>query len=328
MNPQHEVRTRRSAALAALLCGLAGSAAADALDEARALQRQLAYVEARAVLETELDDLRGAKRAEALMLMAELADEHKEARRLLREAANASRDDAFQKRVDLELARLDFGRGNYNSVRTRLERYDDSEAQLWVALSWVALEQAERAASTARNAGSGEVAEIVRVWAERQQGNTATALARVSRLAEGNGDMQPVALLWKAECETQLGEYDAARASAAELQRRYGNAPEAVLLEPTLAALRRSESAPSTPAPRGVFLQIGAFEERANALRFRDTLPRSIQPLRVEEDTQGVRRIHRVLVGPFASREAAEAYARTQLEPIDIDWRIGHAEAP
>ncbi len=324
-------RSGWSAGTLVVLCATfwcASAARADVVDEARALQRQLAYGEARRLLEGEVDGLRDARRAEALLLLAQLSDEHKEARRFLREAANASDEGGIRRRVDLELARLDFGRGNYNSVRTRLERYDDDEAQLWVALSWVALQNAERAASVLRGAGNSEMAEIARVWAEREQGNVATALERLRRIADRTGDMLPVALLWKAECETELGEYEAARASAASLQQRYASAPEATLLEPTLAALRRAESAPTSPAPRGVFLQIGAFEERANALRFRDTLPRSIQPLRVEEDLQGVRRIHRVLVGPFASREAAEAYARAQLEPLDIDWRIGSSEAP
>ncbi len=197
-----------------------------------------------------------------------------------------------------------------------------------MAQSWVALQQAERAEAAAEEAGSGELAELVRAWAERQQGSVASALGRLRELSKRGGDMQAVALLWQAECEAELGEFEAARTSAAELQQRYGSTPEAVLLEPTLAALRRTESEPTSPAPRGVFLQIGAFEDRGNALRFRDTLPRSVQPLRVEEDLRGVRRIHRVLVGPFPSREAAEAYARSQLEALDIDWRIGRAEAP
>lgn len=301
---------------------------ADVLDEARNLRRQLAYAEARNLLETELDDLDGEQRAEALLLMASLSDDHKEARRFLREAASATRDARFRQRVDLELARLDFGRGNYNSVRTRLERYDDEEPRLWVAQSWVALEQPSRAEGACERAGDGEIAEMVRVWAARQQGDVESALQRLRRVSERTGDMQATALLWQAECETELGDLDAARASARELQQRYAGTPEVVLLEPTLAALRRAESTPAIPTPRGVFLQIGAFQERANALRFRDTLPRSIQPLRVEEDLQGVRRIHRVLVGPFPSREAAEAYARSQLEPLDIDWSIGRAEAP
>ena len=317
----------RPGALVVLVCG-AASGHASVVDDARNLQRQLAYGEARDLLETELDDLSGDERADALLLMAELSDEHKEARRFLREAANAGRDESFRQRIDLELARLDFGRGNYNSVRTRLERYDDQEPRLWVAQSWVALQQPERAAAACNGAGSSDVAEMVRAWAQRQQGDAAGALRRLRTLSESTGDLQPVALLWRAECEAELGDYDAAQASARELQQRYAATPEAILLEPTLATIRRANSVPANPAPSGVFLQIGAFEERANALRFRDTLPRSIQPLRVEEDLQGVRRIHRVLVGPFPSREAAEAYARSQLEPLDLDWRIGRAEAP
>lgn len=317
----------RLLATAALACW-AAHGHADVLAEARALHRALEYSEARDLLESELDNLDDEERAEALLLMAALSDKHNEARRFLREAASASHSAEFRRRVDMELAQLDFGRGNYNSVRTRLEHYDDAEARLWVALAWVALQRAERAEAACEGAGSDDVVEMVRAWSQREQGNVAAALGRLQALAQREGDMQPVALLWKAECETELGDYASARESARTLQQRYGTAPEAILLEPTLAALRRAASVPTSPAPTGVFLQIGAFEDRGNALRFRDTLPRSIQPLRVEEDLRGVRRIHRVLVGPFPSREAAEAFARSQLDPIDIDWRIGRAEAP
>ena len=77
-----------------------------------------------------------------------------------------------------------------------------------------------------------------------------------------------------------------------------------------------------------VVLQIGAFQDRANALRFRDELPRDIQPVTVGEVLQGARRWYRVQVGPFETREIAESYARTHLRPLDIEWRVTRPEAP
>jgi tetratricopeptide (TPR) repeat protein len=302
------------------------AARASVVDEARALQQQLHYREARDLLRTEIDDLHGDERAEAMLLLAWLSTNHKEARRLLRETTRASDRHEIRSRVDLELARLDFARGNYNSVRTRLERYDDDRAGLLLAQAYVALKQPDRATAVLRNLGSGVQVDLLRGWAAREMGDTRDALERFARLADTESDFLPIVLLWKAECEADLDMRDPALATAALLQRRFPASAEAVLIEPTLAALRRMSSEPTSVRPEVIVIQLGAFEDRSNALRFRDTLPRHIRPVTVDEIRSGARRIYRVHVGPFETRPAAEAWARENLGPLDLEWSIARPE--
>ncbi|UCE03233.1 MAG: SPOR domain-containing protein [Candidatus Latescibacterota bacterium] len=327
---RHERRawSARALGVLGLLVAASGSARAGVIDEARALKRQLHYREASDLLRTEMSNLEGDERAEATLLLASLSTNHKEARRLLREAARASDRHEIRRRVDVELARLDFARGNYNSVRTRLERYDDDEAGLLLAQAYVALKQPDRAAAILRDLGGSAYAELLRGWAAREMGDTRAALERFTSLAQTESDVLPIVLLWKSECEAQLDLRDPALATAALLQRRFPTSAEAVLIEPTLAALRRMKAEPAPARDEAVVLQLGAFEDRSNALRFRDTLPRHIRPVTVDEVRSGARRIYRVHVGPFETRAQAEAWARENLDPLDRDWSIGRPEGP
>jgi hypothetical protein len=320
--------SERALLLLALLVAASGQARASVIDEAHTLRQQLHYSEASDLLRTEMSNLGADERAEAMLLLATLSTNHKEARRLLREAARASDRHEIRRRVDIELARLDFARGNYNSVRTRLERYDDDEAGLLLAQAYVALKQPDRAAAVLRGLGRSAHAELLRGWAAREMGDTRDALDRFTVLAETESDVLPIVLLWKSECEAQLDLRDPALATAALLQRRFPTSAEAVLIEPTLAALRRMNAEPAPARQEAVVLQLGAFEDRSNALRFRDTLPREVRPVTVDEVRSGARRIYRVHVGPFETRAEAEAWARENLNPLDLDWSIGRPEGP
>ncbi|MFQ5599339.1 MAG: SPOR domain-containing protein [Candidatus Krumholzibacteriia bacterium] len=313
-----------------LVVGLAGATAvrAGVLEEVRELRREMHYRDARDLLEAELGNLRGEERAQALLLLASLSTEHKEVRRLLREASRASGMGETKRRADLALARLDFARGNYNSVRTRLRAYDDDEATLLVAQAFVALGQPRRARQVLQVVRADELPQLLVGWADREVGDTQGALVAFEQIVRrDSADTHPTALLWKAECEAELGLRERALDTAAELQGRFADSPEAVLVEPTLAALRRAARSASSAQRSGhVVLQIGAFEDRVNALRFRDRLPHDIRPVSVDEVRRGMRRLYRVHVGPFETRERAEAYAREHLDPLDIDWRIARPE--
>jgi cell division septation protein DedD len=302
-------------------------ASAGVVEEAREMRRQLRYAEATQLLESKVDALGGAERAQALLLLAALSADHKEARRLLRDAANANDSPQVQRAADLELGRLDYARGNYNNVRTRLEHYPDAECRLLLAQSLAALGETDKVAPALAGVGS-EQAELLRAWAERESGDVEGALARLEKLAAARADAEPVVLLWKAECESRLGQTQRARDTAAALRRDYPDGPEVVLLQPTLSNLQHT-AAPAPPATAGtVVLQLGVFEERGNALRFRESLPRSIGPVELDTVTQSGRSVVRVRVGPFDSREAAETYGRTRLDPLRLDWRIAPLELP
>ena len=338
----HRGRKRRLQSLrglAATICCavLPFTAGAQVLDEARDLQRRLQYDAARARIEASLSQLDGEPKAEAFLLLSELTTDHKESRRFLREAQQAAPGGETTRRADLELARLDFARGNYSSVRSRLEPHADNEARFLVGSSWVALEEPQRAATVLASLRT-PAATLRHAWATRAAGDAAAALRALDPLAAG-GDFRATALLWKAECEAQLGQTEAARATAATLLQRFPHAPEAILVEPTLAALR--QSAPSTPEavtarPPAtetpgrplILLQLGAFGTRANAQRMRDELPPELTPVRIDEVRQGTRTFFRVSIGPFESADVASAYARERLEPRKMEWRLVRPESP
>lgn len=303
----------------------------DVLDQALALQRRLQYTEATRLLAEALPDLSGEQRARAALLLAALSTDHKEARRFLREVQQAAPGSDLQRRAEIELARLDFARGNYNSVRSRLEPYADPEARLLVASSWVALDDAAQAETVLRELPSSPRTQLLQCWVARRRGDHAAALAALTTLAAAGGDFQPTVLLWKSECEIALGRSQEAMSTAAELQRRYPDSPEIALLEPRLPALRQAPPATGmtpAPAPATILLQLGVFETRANALRLRDKIPGTLGTARIDEVQRGSQRLFRVSLGPFENAAVATEFARTRLAPAGFEWRLVAPESP
>jgi len=314
-----------------ILAGLALPAASQTsiLDQVESLRRNTRYQEAHALLDPLIDTLHGEERARGLFILAHLSSDHKEVRRLLREAAQSTQDEALRFEAQIALARLDYARGNYNSVRTRLRDQQAVEARLLVAQANIALGQAQRAEQQLRALPVTPQGSLYLGWCTREVGDPQGALTILDHLVQDKTlESRPTALLWKAECEAELGLRDRSLATAATLQSTYPDSPEAVLIEPTLAALRRQAQSTNAPATRSgrVVLQLGAFEDRANALRFRDGLPRDIKPLYVQEVRNNSRRWYRVQVGPFETRDIAEEYGRQHLDPLNLDWRLSRHE--
>jgi len=334
----HHSRRRRleSASLVACLAlASAGTVRADVLRQAQELRRQMQYDTARERLGIALPDLRGEPRAQALLLLADLSTDPKEARRLLRDAQSAATSRQTQLRTDLELARLDYARGSYRSVLTRLrDDLENEEAALLSALAAIALGETHDLQATLQSARRGELAQLLLGWAARQGGDAQSALVVFEQAARQRpSDFLPTTLLWKAECEAALGLRDRALQSAGLLLQRFPETPEAGLVEPTLAALRRGTAAAgpepaSAEQPGNVALQVGSFEDRTNALRFQEALAREVQPVQVQEIRDGARRLYRVQVGPFATRDLAETFGRERLTPRGYTWRIVRPEEP
>ena len=313
-----------------LLCTGPATAQESILEEVDNVRRQTRYDEAQALLDPLLDTLTGDERARGLFLLARLSSDHKEVRRLLRESVQATQDAELRFQGQMALAKLDYARGNYNSVRTRLRTESRQEAQLLISQANIALDQPQRAEQQLRSQSTGELQSLLLGWCVREVGDPQGALTVLENLAQDKSlESRPTALLWQAECEAELGLRDRSLQTAATLQSTYPNSPEAVLIEPTLATLRRQAQTKPTNHQRSgrVVLQLGAFEDRANALRFRDGLPRSIKPLFVEEVRNNARRWYRVHVGPFETRDLAEDYARETLDPLNLDWRLSRPES-
>jgi cell division protein FtsN len=214
----------------AVLAALVPRAAADALQEARELRRQLRYDDARSRVEIVLPDLEGDARAQALLLLATLVTEPKDVRRCLSDAARAATTPDLRRQAVLEQAKLDYARGNYRLAQTRLES-EPSDAE---SAHWLELCVSAQTAATA---------------------------------------------------------------------------PRAALAPPPASTAQLS-------------IQLGAFEDRSNALRFRAGLPADLQPVTLQEVESARGTMYRVLVGVFDSREAAEAWASSHVASRGYAWQV------
>lgn len=119
---------------------------------------------------------------------------------------------------------------------------------------------------------------------------------------------------------------DEAARTSGELRERFSDTPEATLVQQSVAAARPAPATAtpeaSRPAPRFA-VQLGAFEDRTNALRLQGTLPRDLGPAQILEDAPAGRaRIYRVVVGGFATHEAASSFATEKVAPRGLAWQV------
>lgn len=321
-------RVLAAAVAAVLLVVPLAAARADVLLEALELRRQVQYEEAAARLVSALPGLGGEDRCRGLVALAGLVPEHKEARRLLLDAAKAATDPETRRRADLELARLDYARGNYRSVATRLEPWrDDPEACLWLGLAATALGETSDLEALVAPARKTDLAALLVGWAALEAGEPKRALDAVDAVARRrHSDLLPTALLWKAQCETALGQGEQAQATRTTLRERFPDSPEAILARDQGRPGGGAATGPrAEPPAERVVLQIGAFQDRTNALRFRAGLEREFPGVRVIEAYDRAARLYRIHIGPFASRQAAEAFGHEQLAPRGHSWQVARA---
>jgi cell division septation protein DedD len=139
---------------------------------------------------------------------------------------------------------------------------------------------------------------------------------------------QRAAMLEQAKLEYAHGSYRTA-------QSRLANEPTdpevARWLELCAAGLGEAapvrEATPPAAAAGSWTIQLGAFGDRGNALRFRAGLPRDLQPVSIQE-TEGERGVlYRVICGAFPNREAADAFAARQVAPRSLIWSVVRTSA-
>lgn len=307
----------------AVVVGITGAVAADVVQDVRSLRRRLDYDGAAARLQAALPSLAGDERAQAQLALASVVSESRDARRLLLEAARQG-DATTRRRADLELARLDFARGSYRTAMTRLEPWSsDPEARFLLAQTSAALGEHDRTVEFLQALPQRDRTQALLGWSFRSRDPRRALVALESVVRATNSEVRPAALLWKAECESALDNPARAQATAQEVIARYPDSPEA---DAARALLRASAAAaPTTGAEittARVVLQVGAFEERSYALRLQESLSGPLHPIEVTvvEDPSGD--LHRVQVGPFRDRAAAEEFATRVLAPRRLQWSV------
>ena len=300
------------------------------LEEIQELRRHLRYDQAELRLGMLLPDFEGEERAQALLLLSQLDTDPREARRHLTDAARFAIQPATRMRIEIELATHDYARGSYRAVQSRLRPLEsDPQAALWLGLAAAALGETATLPDVLAPAARSDLARALTGWAALDTGHPDTALARLAPVAaERKSAVLPSVLLWKVRAEATLGQRDAALATGAELRERFPDAPESKLVQSTLDELQ-GWATPQvvTPPPSDRFgLQVGAFEDRGNALRFRAGLPPALDPVTIQPVAGDRGALYRVVVGSFESREAAEAWARAQLQPLGYSWQAVRIE--
>jgi len=306
--------------IAAIVTTSASLAHADVVQEAQAARRRLDYDAGAARLQEALQGLPAEARPRAQWALATLLPDIREARRLLLEASHHG-DETTRRRADLELARLDFARGSYRTTLTRLEAWKaDPEAAFLMAQASAALGEHSRTVEILAGLPSRAGTQALLGWSLRSTDpkRALGALESVSRST--HAAERPAALLWKSECEVALGQPAQAQASAQEILARYPDAPEADVARTMLRAAGPEALRPA--APTGVMLQVGAFEERSYALRLQETLADALRPVGVTVVDDPAGDLHKVHVGPFADRAAAEAFATRALAPRRLSWSV------
>ena len=311
----------RFATVLALLCAIAGTSRADVVQEAQAARRRLDYDGAAERLLAALPTLVGDARARAQFALAAMVPESRDARRLLLEAARQG-DETTRRRADLELARLDYARGSYRTAMTRLEPWvGDADARFLLAQTSAALGEHQRTLELLEGHPHRDRTQALLGWSLRSRDPRRALVALESVVRVSTSEARPAALLWKAECESALENSARAQASAQEVIARYPDSPEA---DAARALLRSTGSAApmGKTDPARVALQVGAFEESAFALRLQESLLGPLHPVAVTvvEDPSG--ELHRVQVGPFRDRAAAEEFANRELAPRRLQWSV------
>jgi cell division septation protein DedD len=301
---------------------------ADVLREASELKRRLQYNAAQQRLQQSLPDLHDDARAQALVAMASLTTEPRDARRWLAEAAKSG-SESTRRAAALELAQLEFARGNYRNAITQTEAYPaDPQAALWHGLSAAALGDASSMPAVLEPARKNDFAVLLLGWSALQRGDAQAALDILTPQSERRrADYLPATLLWKTQAQVSLGLADDAARTSGELRERYPESPEALLVQQALPAAHPATGAgaggAAVAAAMQFTIQLGAFEDRTNALRLRGSLARDLGPTQIIEDAPAGRpRIFRVAVGAFDSRDAATAFAAEKLSPRGLAWQV------
>jgi len=322
--------TAKIMGVATLAILAAGGVRGETLQEVQELRRHLQYDRAALRLGQLLPDLEGEPRAQGLLLMGQLVTDPRDARRYLNDAARVSTQPETRSRIALELAKLDYARGSYRAVQSRLSEFaSEPEPALWLGLAAAGVDETGDLQTILAPAARSDMAQALIGWGALQRGDPAAALEALGPLAgERQTPVLPSALLWKCQAEAALGERDAALATGAELRERFGDTPESRLVQSTLNQLHGWEPAPppvAVPSER-IALQLGAFEDRGNALRFRAGLPTELEPVRIQAVPGERGPLYRILAGSFASRPEAEEWARTMLAPRGFTWQVVRVE--
>jgi len=312
-------RTLPPVVLLIVLGAALNAAGAGMLAEARSDIRNLRYRQAEEKLLALARTGSGSERLEALYLLAGLKRSAAEAEILYRELMDSDPEGEWGRRAALTLAEIRYATGDYRGALELLHRSfpcgSSEEVCLFQGLSCLMLGDYDAAAASLGKVRRGRF----RVWADlalaeidRKEHRGAEACQRYRDLARAM--VNPVALYRYGECLESEGRSQEALKWYQRIIEDFSESPEAVKASAKIHALEQAPSA-TAPArvsatPEGAFtVQLGAFQDRANALRFLAEIRGVLPGVRIDTEVTGRRELHRVRYGYFRTREEAQAKA-------------------
>ena len=244
-------------------------------------------------------------------------------------------DDPAAQRLEFEVALEQFARGQYVGALERLRSLPPDAAERLPELPLYTA-MAAQAVGEMRTARHGLAALPTR--------HPAYAMSRILladlllRLREAPLALEQAKLAWKADEATvgaqslylqaaalsQLGRHDEARETHAELSARFprsaeaARSPEAPAPSPQVVAEVEIPESGSPERRTEYALQLGAFRDRALALRLAERLRGQVKSLHIEHDLAASPPWYRVVVGSFATRAEAETELKA-LRQRDIE---------
>lgn len=332
-------RSRIEAVLAIAFCICIGWAlcveAAD-LRRAQRLYSAKRYREAKRIVSQQIPALSGKSRRRAMLLLAALETDAGRAAGLYRDIASEG-DSRESLRARLELAKMQYARGEYRGAVTSLARIpggtptaDRMAALYFRALCWKQLGEPDNARNDLQAIDRGSflywgyatLAEI-----DMQEGRIDDAIERFETIAGGHSN--PVAGFKLGECYEIRGDRRKALEVYRTVVRQFPESLEAPKAREKIQMIERrrrgrdiSREEPedgereiderpfSGSTGGGYTLQFGAFSERENAIRMAGELRRSVDGVRLERVEHDGRTLYRVRAGRFPDKDEAERAAR------------------
>ena len=273
----------------------------------------------------------GEEKQEALYLLAGLKSSVSEAQMIYEEVVEMEADNEWAERSQIELAKIQYAIGDYGRALGILERSaacrHSEEACYFQGLSAVMLNRFDEARTPLARIRRGSY----RPWAY-------LALAEIDMLSEDTSEacrkyrsmarsgLSPTAMYRYGECLEKMGDSREAITVFEEIVRDFRHTPEAVLAGQKVEALQTPASRPvlepverpaKPPMKGGFTLQLGAFHDRANAIKLRANLRDVLPGVRIDSDLLNYKEVHRVRVGYFATRQEAQRKADELTRQID-----------
>lgn len=326
--------------LALLLCvSVSWSVYADGVDRARGLILSGQRGDAIVVLDS-LIATRGADKdtqKEARFLRATLEGDGALFENRLKLLLKDGPDKQQSVWIHMNLGRIAFARKNILEAREHFQRALASgkteEGSLWVGLCQMILGDAPSAKShleTAARSGNRAIrtrAHLALGDMYRYLGNLKDAIEWYEKgHEEENSPWAASCLFRKSECLEQRGDLIEAREALTELCSSYPQAYEVPLawsrlnLDQETLTTAEDDEPVVTPREEKFALQVGAFTEEENAEELVARLKeRGLSEIRVDKDASG---LHRVMVGKFGSRSAAETLGESLLSLLESGYRI------